>query len=299
MKQTQNAAKNDGVTQNCGKAYVICTSPRQAKYMVQDYEPGNKNAYLKTRSWSIKRAPNPQDVLWQNLNVDPHANKLIHFTLTLGFFWVFLFVMTPTSFLVYTQKILIELDLNFLLTGLVSSWLPTLCTLLYQSLVLPLCVKVLVRYERHHSKTAKFNSTLQKFFLYNLFYILILQLFSLQAVSFIDAVFSTSLDDILLLMADSIAYTGSLFTTFLVHSTLISGGFALLRPGRLIDVIIKKSRAVNDTEQEKAYEIDEFALASNYAKNLTILAIAQVYSVTFPLILVVAMLYFALNVSPT
>jgi hypothetical protein len=266
--------------------------------MKDDYDPGDKNAYLQTCKWRVTRAPAPSDVLWENLNSDPNSNKKVHLLMTVGFFFIFLFVMTPTSFLVYTEKSLIGLHLNFLLTGLVSAWLPTVCTLIYQSLVLPYCVKTMVSQERHHSKSAQFNSALQKYFLYNLFYILILQLFSLQAVSFLGAVLHYSADDVLGLMANSIAYDGTLFCTFIIHSALLAGGFTLLSPGKLISVFIKKSRAVSASEQEKAYAINKFPLAEFYAKNLTVLAITQVYSVAFPLVLVAALMYFFLHVTP-
>jgi hypothetical protein len=116
-------------------------------------------------------------------------------------------------------------------------------------------------------------------------------------VSFLGAVLHYSADDVLTLMANSIAYDGTLFCTFIIHCSLLAGGFSLLSPGKLIGVYIKKSRAVTAAEQEKAYAISKFPLAEYYAKNLTVLAITQVYSVAFPLVLVAALMYFAIHVT--
>jgi hypothetical protein len=275
----------------------MCRTTRQAKYMLNDYQPANKNAFLQTRNWTMKQAPVPSDVLWENLNLDPSANLLLQVLLSAAFFFVFLFVMTPASFLVYTRAIMTELKLSFLMTGILSTWLPTLCTLLYQSLVLPYCVKTIVKLEKHHSKSARLTSALQKFLVYNLFYVFILQLFSLQAVSFLEALLTYSGNSVLNIMANSIAYNGTLFCTFLIHSTLIRGGFSLLSPAKLFNAWYKKAAAISDNERQRAYRVNRFPLAANYARNLNVLAITTVYAVTFPVILLPAILYFALTVS--
>lgn len=110
--------RDDGLT-SAGRAFVTFKTIEDAGSFVADYLPTGICSYvssshssptpgerqtsphaagLEIDKWIVERAPEPEDVMWENANVGKVQHRVRVFLLNFGFFWLTTVLLTPVAF---------------------------------------------------------------------------------------------------------------------------------------------------------------------------------------------------------
>jgi hypothetical protein len=142
---------------------------------------------------------------------------------------------------------------------------------------------------------------MQKFLLFNSFYVFFLQFFGMQFIQIVGTVLNGDIDSWVSRTANSLTSTGQFFTVFMAQMAFLWNGMDLLQGGRLVGIKIAEAMAITNEEKEKAYIVrgnqpPYYSFTMNYTISLTSFLTVLTYSVTFPIILPIGLVYFCLRV---
>jgi hypothetical protein len=239
----------------------------------------------------------PQDLKWENIEIDSNTAKTSHLCLTVVFFYVFIIFLTPVTFLSYIHRVLNGFDLASSLIGFLSMYLPEILILVYQLLLVPSAVKYLVKQEKHYSKSHDIVSAMRKYLLFFLFNMVFVPAIGLQVVEIVtDALDTGSFNTWSKDMVERINGTSILFMSFIVTQTFIVNAIDLVQPSRMLEVKFNAFRALSEREKYLAYMHEKADYAHNYAVLLTCFTAILIYSISYPLILLFGSLYLWIRV---
>ena len=240
---------------------------------------------------------NPEDLNWENIAVDKHESKNSRIWLTVLFFFLFVIILTPVTFLDTVYSILEGLGFSQALIGFLSIYAPEIILLIYQLLIVPYSVEYLVKKEKIISKSEEVISGIRKFILFYMFNMLLVPALGMQTVEIIDEALDTSsFDGWSKSMVMRINDTSIWFMTLIVTQTFIINGKDLLQPIRLIEVRYRSFRAISEREKYKAFLPEKMKYSVNYALLISFFAVVMVYSVSYPLILLFGSMYLWIRV---
>ena len=114
----------------------------------------------KHSNYLIKPAPSYHEIKWENLDVNQKSVRYKRCCITTIFVVVFLFLLTPSAFLVFAGKALSAAGVPEVISGLIGGYLPTILLVIYMSVILPMVINFLVKVEKHSNLTEETLSAL-------------------------------------------------------------------------------------------------------------------------------------------
>ena len=234
----------------------------------------------------------PNDVKWENIENDERTARVNHVLSTLLFFFIFLVLFTPTSFLSVIYSLLSSIGMANILIGLLGVYGPSILMLIYQLAIVPAAVAYLVKREKHYSKSAEVISSMRKFLLFFLFSMLFIPAIGLGVVSIISLALETGSfnswsEDMTRRIYESIFW----FLSVILTQTFIVSIADLVRIGIVIEMKYRSLRAIGEREAYKAYVPDNFFYAYEYSMLVTCFTIILLFSIAYPLILIFGSAY--------
>ena len=277
--------------ENAGISFVVLENKKLVnEILLTGIGPSD---FINTSAWTVKKAPSPGDIIWENYKNSKSSSLIIRIFANLGFIVVFLIILTPTVFETIIDNIFDYFGLDFI-GGLIASYFPTLLLVVYQQLILPLVIEFLVSMEKHSKKHRAISSGLKKYMFYMVFYIFLYPLLGQQFLGFLSLLITDNewQDE----FAFKINETGQMFTIFLVHQAFMKNGWDLMVAGKYITSKARAIVAATTTEAELAYQSDPFPFDMEFAISLNVLIITCSFCIVYPLILLPSFAFFALRV---
>lgn len=272
-----------------GNGFIVCRTVNDKYTILSHFEREKKTGY---RWLILKQAPPPDEILWENLNVPIQFKILFRIFVYVAFILLFLIFMTPASFLNYLDTILGSDDLTGYKKVLVKNYLPPLFLLIYQAVILPQFINIIVTQEKHTSRSKQTLSAMHKYMIYNLVYIFLVPAVGYSLMDLLIGAFEEGIRAWQIRITESIAHTGYFFSNFIVHQTFIKSGMDLLTPLRLLEIKITQISALSSEEKLLAYQAPEFNWSSQFAITLTNLVIILSMGIIYPVMLGLGVMYF-------
>ena len=284
---------NEGNEFNTGYAYVICVTPLAAQRVRKNFK--RRKDELNSILWDVHRAPSPNSIKWENLNVNHLVIRGKRLCILGLFIVVFFFLMTPSQFMFYVGEFLGEIKAKDLIQGILNSYLPTLLLLIYKKVLLNNAIAYLVKQEKHVNTSDETVSKLVKLLIFVSFFVFLYQLIGIQLIEIVKSTIEGDISSWRNQLANSLTHTGQFFTVYMIHEALLYNGLEVLQIPKVVDTKLKLASAVTEKERSLAYEAESFNFGFEYASFLADLLIVITFSVTFPLILFVGSMNFVLR----
>lgn len=277
-----------------GQAFIEFSSVQAAEKAQQGFHkmPWQPNDF-NIAKWKVTHAPSLSELNWHNLDANLTKIKVTRIVYQILFVFLFLIFLTPAAVLAYIGSL--ASFLGEWVIGFIGEYLPTIIIVLLHSVLLPWCIKFLVKKEMHYTKSAEILSATFKYFIFMLFYVFIIPLLGLQFIQIISSVVSGENEDWASLFATRLVKSSRFFTVLMIHAVFLGSGFDIVALGKVIVVAIKKKRALTDTERKQIYEADEFDIPRNYALSVVYTIIAMTFSISFPIMSTLALAFFSLR----
>ncbi|CAG9328897.1 unnamed protein product [Blepharisma stoltei] len=237
----------------------------------------------------VASAPAPHEIKWENMNYNQLVTRGRRIALLAIFVVVFFIFLTPTAFVRYINDALSGMEIDKYIEGIFTTYLPTLLLLIYQGVILYHSIIFIVKQEKRVNVAMEIVSRLTKYLIFMAIYVFLLQALGMQTVV---QVSTGGWDGWRTLFPNKIAETGLFFTIFMIHQALIQNGLALLQPGLIIISKIKWKLAKTPHEKIKALDSPDFDFAYETAVTLNSFLILLSYSIAYPLILIIGLIYF-------
>lgn len=282
---------DEGENENSGFAYVTVKHPDVAQNIEEQFKEKNKE--YKTLNWSINKAPAPHEIKWENLKYDPWMLRGRRICLLVTFVIVFFVLVTPTAFVRYINAALSGVGFKQYISGIFDTFLPTLLLIIYQQVILYHAIIFLVKQEKRSSVAMDVASRLTYYLIFMSIYVFLAQALGLQTIVQVTV---DGWDKWRTLLPNKIIETGLFFMIFLIHLTFISQGLALLQPGIVIVQKIMLKLAKTPLEEMRALEAKPFDFSFELAISLNSFLIVISYTVAYPLISVIGLVFFSLRV---
>ncbi|RIA99659.1 hypothetical protein C1645_173315 [Glomus cerebriforme] len=260
--------------------------------------------YSKPHTCTTKMAPEPRDILWDNLTIE-FKEKLIRYIIVnacvwaLILFWLFpiLALLTLTNIDSFNSNKIPFLNTLFKITPLIKillqNVLPTVLVTFFMSF-LPWILMELSKQEKFPSYSELEEAVLIRYYYFSLFNVfLVFLLGSTFLQSIFDAINTPT--SILEILAKALPRGATFFINYVVFNTC-THGLELVQVGsQLFLHIILTSRFIATTPRmlQRVTHPWSFQFYYYYPNHILILVITITYSVINPLILMVSLLYYA------
>eukprot|EP00697_Spironema_sp_BW2_P003159 gnl/Spiro4/14227_TR7649_c0_g1_i1.p1 gnl/Spiro4/14227_TR7649_c0_g1~~gnl/Spiro4/14227_TR7649_c0_g1_i1.p1 ORF type:complete len:772 (+),score=193.42 gnl/Spiro4/14227_TR7649_c0_g1_i1:61-2316(+) len=308
--QIQTAPEGTGV------ACVTFRTVATARRCVEDFAIGKRptsanHDTLCSADWQLDLAPDPSDIIWENLGVGVWNRRLRTFFLTCLMFLIVCALIIPVVILSSVDKLrstgapwtshlaTYAETLDDLERHVVFTYFPMMLLVFVTSWLMPMMVEYTVKMERHYYRSEAESSKMNKYFCFMLLSVLLLPGLTLgwfDTMIADDGSLNEQTDMMHLLGRVILSNSGPFFILFVLQTALVSTAFQLLR---LPDFFWRKYyefHAVTDREIEEAKNLpSHFDYSSNYPEIMCIFTIILIYSVAVPLILPFGILYFMLK----
>uniref|UniRef100_A0A0C9QXW6 TSA: Wollemia nobilis Ref_Wollemi_Transcript_816_2869 transcribed RNA sequence n=1 Tax=Wollemia nobilis TaxID=56998 RepID=A0A0C9QXW6_9CONI len=256
-----------------------------------------------TDTWTVMAAPEPRQVLWKNLKI-PFYQRMIRekIVYTIVFLTV-VFYMIPITFLsAFTTLDNLKKLLPFLkgivniaaLKSILEAYLPQIILILFLAL-LPMLLLALSKLEGIPSESHAVRAASGKYF-----YFIVFNVFLGVAIG--GALFQSLKEiekhpnKITDLLGKSLPPVATFFISFVALKVFVGYGLELSRVVPLIIYHIKRRfLCKTEAERREAWAPGPFSYATRVPNDMLIITIALTYSVIAPMILPIAILYFAVG----
>eukprot|EP00013_Stygamoeba_regulata_P000519 CAMPEP_0177631196 /NCGR_PEP_ID=MMETSP0447-20121125/1617_1 /TAXON_ID=0 /ORGANISM="Stygamoeba regulata, Strain BSH-02190019" /LENGTH=765 /DNA_ID=CAMNT_0019132657 /DNA_START=244 /DNA_END=2541 /DNA_ORIENTATION=- len=247
---------------------------------------------LNSLHWKIKQAPPYGDIIWRNVHVSKTSRNIRVTILTALVFILAVLIAIPVAWLGRaTEDLGLNLDPQY--ENLVSSYLPTLATVVIQG-ILPLTLEFICGLERPFSKSSWLASVMRKYYVYLVWNVLIWQ-----------TVFQGNLQDVFSLFQNSgsiqktftennsvlLRIKGAFFVAYILQLTFIGAGVTMLI--RLADFCERYARrwflAISEEDYTNANVVTRHRYYLYLPEIAVVTTITLVYSVFVPIIFPVAL----------
>eukprot|EP00002_Diphylleia_rotans_P001178 TRINITY_DN10651_c0_g1_i1.p1 TRINITY_DN10651_c0_g1~~TRINITY_DN10651_c0_g1_i1.p1 ORF type:complete len:737 (-),score=121.95 TRINITY_DN10651_c0_g1_i1:103-2313(-) len=259
--------------------------------------------HLSPSCWIVQKAPHPDDVFWQNINIPLKAKYLFWLLGETATFFFVIFYAVPISFIAALSNAkALSKDVEFLeviaendfLRSIFEGLLPAVLLIAFD-ICTPLLLIAITKFQGVNTYTEIDSGLLCKFYglqIFNVFFV------TLIAGSVFDSL-SDIIDepsDILDLLGSSIPQVSSFFMVYILLQTLVSLPMSMLRIGPLLTFYYTHSIS-NMTEMQKENSVRPqlISFGSVYPQLLLVLLISITYSTIAPVIIPVAFSFFAMN----
>ena len=277
--------------QSLGVAYVTLRSRPLLLHVLHEFKSEAVQAEYSPQRWKLRKAPNPKEILWENLTKRKVSRLWVANVLFLVLFFV---VLTPFAFQHY-----IEVVLGFLhLTSVLQNYLTPVLIYTYQQLVLKRTVLGLVKLERHSRASQAAISVFYKYYVYSLVYSFLLPMLGIQTLhilyQWLIAAEQKAWESI---VGAAVNSSGFVFTQVVINHCFVSNGLDLLQHSKYIKAVFRAALSRLPQDKVRAFEAEPFPFGSAYAETTGVLLTVAAYAVAYPLILPFGLLYFLLRVS--
>ncbi|KAH8261554.1 hypothetical protein KR044_011142 [Drosophila immigrans] len=269
-------------------AFLTVSTVQEAQNIVTHFTPGTY------RQWNIMFAPSPDDIFWENLNVNKSHWYLKFVCVNVVLFIVLFFLTTPAMVVNLLNSRPWLKDTETKISPLVSEFLPTLM-LWTLSALMPVIVSISDKWMGHYTRSKQNYSIMTKCFSYLLLMILILPSLGLTSAQ---ALLEWGLtDEIGRWQCIFLPDRGSFYVNYIITAAFIGTSLELLRFPELIVYIwaLLKANSKAETPYIRKSILIEFPFGIHYAWTTLVFTISIVYSVFCPLIMPFAMIYICLK----
>ncbi|TDG50241.1 hypothetical protein AWZ03_003457 [Drosophila navojoa] len=269
-------------------AFLTVSTVQEAQNIVNHFTPGTY------RQWHIVFAPSPDDIFWENLNVNKSHWYLKFVCVNVVLFIVLFFLTTPAMVVNLLNSRPWVLDTESKISPLVSEFLPTLM-LWTLSALMPVIVSISDKWMGHYTRSKQNYSIMCKCFGYLLLMILILPSLGLTSAQ---ALLEWGLtNDTGRWQCIFLPDRGSFYVNYIITAAFIGTSLELLRFPELIVYIwaLLKATSKAETPYIRKSILIEFPFGTHYAWTTLVFTISIVYSVFCPLIMPFAMIYICLK----
>ncbi|XP_078714704.1 mechanosensitive cation channel TMEM63B-like isoform X1 [Lampetra fluviatilis] len=295
-------------SQPLGMAFVTFQDDRTTSDILADYNllrcwrrphVSRLSEELGASSWRVRYAPDPNSIIWENLQVQGLMWWCRVFVLNALLFLLLFFLTTPAIIVNTMDKFNVTKPIESLNSPIVTQFLPTLLLWAF-SAVLPFLVYYSVFLESHWTRSTENRTTMHKCYFYLIFMVLILPSLGLTSLN----VFFRWLFDKDFLEQGSVRFecvflpdNGAFFVNYVITSAFIGTAMELLRvPGLLLYALrlcwARSKAERKNVKQEQAYE---FQFGQAYAWMMSVLTVVMTYSITCPIILLFGLIYILLK----
>ncbi|XP_008311095.1 CSC1-like protein 1 [Cynoglossus semilaevis] len=295
-----------------GIAFVTLQNETMAKYILKDFnavecgsccgkvpQPSSRSLHLKVNRWSIKFAPHPKNVYWENLSVRGFSWFMRYVMINFSLFFLLTFLTTPTIIINTMDKFQVTKPIDDLNSPIISQFFPTLLLWSFSAL-LPTIVYYSTLGEAHWSRSSEQLSMMSKLYFFLLFMVLLLPSLGLTSL----AVFFRWLFDNKFLSDGKLRFEcvflpdqGAFFVNYVIAAALVGCGMELLRLPALLLYCIRLIFAGSAAERKyvKQNQAYEFQYGAMYGWTLCVLTVIMAYSIICPIIMPFGLLYILLK----
>ncbi|KAM8714319.1 hypothetical protein ACLKA7_014449 [Drosophila subpalustris] len=269
-------------------AFLTVSTVQEAQNIVTHFTPGTY------RQWQIMFAPSPDDIFWENLNVNKSHWYLKFVCVNVVLFIVLFFLTTPAMVVNLLNSRPWLQDTETKISPLVSEFLPTLM-LWTLSALMPVIVTISDKWMGHYTRSKQNYSIMTKCFSYLLLMILILPSLGLTSAQ---ALLEWGLtNDTGRWQCIFLPDRGSFYVNYIITAAFIGTSLELLRFPELIVYIwaLLTANSKAETPYIRKSILIEFPFGTHYAWTTLVFTISIVYSVFCPLIMPFAMIYICLK----
>jgi hypothetical protein len=312
--------RNRARLQNCSYGWVVypsCSIAHESFVSIEKHiaKIQSKSTSQKMKCISLRLAPHPEDIIWANMNIEKPTVQLKRW-FGYGLFFSIIFIwsipiamLSVTSNMINIVRFFPESDqiieAHQLLMGLVQSYL-TPCLMVLFHLGLPELLRLVSRQQAYKTNSIVEQRLLSK--LYTIFVINNLFIFTLvnmmlgilgqiAALVILGTLMSKNLSQYVVLIAKNMTDVSSFWINYVCIRS-VGVIFDLLQIVPLFFIVILKGRSsYRYTPRQLAKVIGDppyFQYAKNYGLVLSFFTAALAYSVTAPIVLPFALIYFGL-----
>ncbi|XP_074652654.1 mechanosensitive cation channel TMEM63B-like isoform X2 [Tubulanus polymorphus] len=251
---------------------------------------------LDVTDWSVKYAPAPDNIYWENLAVDPIVWWIKAILINLIVFLLLFFLSTPTIIMNSLDEIHIRKGLEETHSAILVQFVPTLILWTFAAL-LPQIVYYSDQFIGHWTRTAEHHAVMRKTFLFLLVMVVILPSLGLTSAK---AFFEWAVKDKDRKFRWQCVFlpgNGAFFVNYVITSAFIGTGLELIRFPELFMYAIRLLAARSAAEKTAVRKaiIWQFQFGCEYAWMLCIFAVIIVYSIPCPLIVPFGLVYLCLK----
>uniref|UniRef100_UPI00358FB74F CSC1-like protein 2 n=1 Tax=Myxine glutinosa TaxID=7769 RepID=UPI00358FB74F len=291
-----------------GMAFVTFEDDKSPAQILHDYKAirclrkhkaSRYSSQLKSLRWTVRYAPDPNSVIWENLPVQGMMWWCKVILLNSLLFLLLFFLTTPSIIVNTIDKFNVTKPVESLNSPIITQFLPTLLLWTFSAL-LPLLVYYSVFLECHWTRSSENRAIMHKCYFFLIFMVLILPSLGLTSIN----VLFRLLFDKNFMDKGSIRFecvflpdNGAFFVNYVITAGFIGTAMELLRVPGLILYTIRLFMAKSEAErknvkQEQAYE---FQFGQAYAWMMNIFSVVMAYSITCPIIVVFGLIYILLK----
>ncbi|XP_040577807.1 calcium permeable stress-gated cation channel 1 isoform X2 [Lepeophtheirus salmonis] len=247
---------------------------------------------IKPWKWTIRLAPPPEDIYWENLDYDSHRLFIVKVILVnIALFGVLFFFTSPAYILSQLQLFITTVfgTSDFRLPQKINDFVPTLMLWMLSAL-LPNIVAYSDLLMGHWRRSVENIWIMKKIFFYLLFMVLILpsigltSLLAFARLLFYDNAIShpSKLKWNCIFLPDN----GAFFVNYVITSALVGTGLELIRFTELFMYAVRMwlAKSIAEVSSVRCANLFEFPFGYNYGWILLIFALTIAYAVVCPLI---------------
>lgn len=301
-------------TKSIGIAFVTFRTLSDAKKMLDDHKskcrcfseppPSTLSNLLEPWHWSVRMAPPPEDIYWENLNESHRFFFLKTFFINFIVF-IFLFFFTSPAYIISQLELILNLKtLSPKLPEKINDFLPTLLLWTLTAL-LPIIVAYSDWWMGHWRRSVENLWIMRKVFFYLLCMVLILPSVGMTSLRgffqmFIDSAQAnhtipnnSTLKWNCIFLPDN----GAFFVNYVITSALVGTALEYMRFSELFMYAMRLSfaRSVAEIPSVRAANLYEFPFGFNYGWMLLIFALTVAYGVVCPLITPFGLFYLVMK----
>ena len=288
---------------NTGNAFILFKSPTIVDEILNHKEIiiGRMNSFegtlLNVGNWIIKRAPNPSDILWDNIKYSKKWRTIRMVTFTLALFIVCLIIITPNYIFEELSPLITNVSSQIkdeMTSSLIKEYSYPLIVVIMNSGVIPFIVGYIAVAELHYKRSYREKSIFVKNVVFMVINCFIIPTFGVLSWSklkeCIKYLLVTHWD---MDISEGFIRNSYFFLRYAIQVTFISNGIQLLA---LPQFFVKKMRvmlASSDYEKFYASMIKKyFDYGYNYSFSITVFMLILCFSTHIPLITPFGALFF-------
>ncbi|CAG9328918.1 TMEM63A_6 [Blepharisma stoltei] len=279
------------IDSNLGYGFIVCKNPESAELLLENFSP-SIDLGIEMNKWKFEPAPYNSDIIWENIGVSKFYSNLKKWIANFSFILIFLILLTPLTLAGLASTIIEKVEFITGIKALISFSLPSIALSLFQSLIIPFAVGILVRQELHLLFSESIASSIWKFLIFVITNLIIFPL--LGAVTLSMAFVTLSKVEILewnIRFAKNIISVGEFFVSFVISMSFVSNLLDLLAVPTLLTTKYNEWKAVTPEEEKEAARAPKFDFGLEYSKMLGVFTVTLMFSITMPLILPFGCLY--------
>eukprot|EP00466_Bigelowiella_natans_P018144 jgi/Bigna1/89211/estExt_fgenesh1_pg.C_450116 len=312
-----------------GHAFACFTAPMYAREAIELY---SGNAYARRRlrrrkgpvrtlkgrmrkrlddsRWRAEPAPQPSDVVWENLTIGDGERGARGVAINVLLFVLMTMIIAPVAVVARLEPLVETLEDVTIpdklehreMRKFVGNYFPTLVVFTINAILLPFLIDITSHLEGHKTESARSAAVVRRNAVFQFINTILLPSLALNsAAAAIRLAYRTNFAEWERIIGNSLQKNTSarFFMIYLIHATLLGCAsevaqipqMALQTLRRLRSCVLGKDRSL-DTNLERPWEFD---FGYFYGARLTIMGLVLLYSVLVPIIAPVGAVYFLMN----